>query len=74
MIPVASALRQGVIANRFVATYHYNFRCEMCGVWQKKNVNELTPMKREHKLAARNRRLFDCGTTNWKAYASSCWT
>lgn len=27
----------------FVATYHCNFRCEMCGIWQKKSVNEMTP-------------------------------
>jgi len=27
----------------FVATYHCNFRCEMCGIWQKKSVDEMTP-------------------------------
>jgi MoaA/NifB/PqqE/SkfB family radical SAM enzyme len=27
----------------FVATYHCNFRCEMCGIWQKESVNEMTP-------------------------------
>lgn len=27
----------------FVATYHCNFRCEMCAIWQKKSVNEMTP-------------------------------
>ena len=27
----------------FVATYHCNFRCEMCNIWQKKSVNEMTP-------------------------------
>src|SRR5690349_17018136 len=27
----------------FVATYHCNFRCEMCGIWQKKSKNEMTP-------------------------------
>jgi MoaA/NifB/PqqE/SkfB family radical SAM enzyme len=27
----------------FVATYHCNFRCEMCSIWQKKSVNEMTP-------------------------------
>jgi MoaA/NifB/PqqE/SkfB family radical SAM enzyme len=26
----------------FVATYHCNFRCEMCNIWQKKSVNEMT--------------------------------
>jgi MoaA/NifB/PqqE/SkfB family radical SAM enzyme len=26
-----------------VATYHCNFRCEMCQIWQKKSVNEMTP-------------------------------
>jgi MoaA/NifB/PqqE/SkfB family radical SAM enzyme len=26
-----------------VATYHCNFRCEMCSIWQKKSVDELTP-------------------------------
>ena len=27
----------------FVATYHCNFRCEMCNIWQKKSINEMTP-------------------------------
>jgi MoaA/NifB/PqqE/SkfB family radical SAM enzyme len=27
----------------FVATYHCNFRCEMCNIWQKKSKNEMTP-------------------------------
>ena len=27
----------------FVATYHCNFRCEMCNIWQKKSVDEVTP-------------------------------
>jgi MoaA/NifB/PqqE/SkfB family radical SAM enzyme len=27
----------------FVATYHCNFRCEMCNIWQKKSTNEMTP-------------------------------
>ena len=27
----------------FVATYHCNFRCEMCNIWQRKSVNEMTP-------------------------------
>ena len=27
----------------FVATYHCNFRCEMCNIWQKKSVDEATP-------------------------------
>ena len=31
----------------FVATYHCNFRCEMCGIWQKKSVNEMTPQEVE---------------------------
>jgi MoaA/NifB/PqqE/SkfB family radical SAM enzyme len=26
-----------------VATYHCNFRCEMCNIWQKKSVGEMTP-------------------------------
>jgi MoaA/NifB/PqqE/SkfB family radical SAM enzyme len=26
----------------FVATYHCNFRCEMCNIWQKKSRNEMT--------------------------------
>lgn len=28
---------------QLVATYHCNFRCEMCSIWQKKSVNEMTP-------------------------------
>ena len=31
----------------FVATYHCNFRCEMCNIWQKKSVNEMTPAEVE---------------------------
>jgi MoaA/NifB/PqqE/SkfB family radical SAM enzyme len=27
----------------FVATYHCNFRCEMCSIWQKNSVDEMTP-------------------------------
>jgi MoaA/NifB/PqqE/SkfB family radical SAM enzyme len=27
----------------FVATYHCNFRCQMCNIWQKKSVDEMTP-------------------------------
>jgi len=27
----------------FVATYHCNFRCVMCHIWQKKSQNEMTP-------------------------------
>ena len=27
----------------FVATYHCNFRCEMCNIWQKRSVDEMTP-------------------------------
>src|SRR5437763_1327102 len=26
-----------------VATYHCNFRCGMCHIWQKKSVDEVTP-------------------------------
>jgi MoaA/NifB/PqqE/SkfB family radical SAM enzyme len=26
-----------------VATYHCNFRCEMCSIWQKNSVGEMTP-------------------------------
>jgi MoaA/NifB/PqqE/SkfB family radical SAM enzyme len=29
----------------FVATYHCNFRCEMCNIWQKKSVDEMTPQE-----------------------------
>ncbi len=41
--------RQPALARRcpykvtFVATYHCNFRCEMCNIWQKKSVDEMTP-------------------------------
>jgi len=28
-----------------VATYHCNFRCEMCGIWQKTSVGEMTPQE-----------------------------
>jgi len=31
----------------FVATYHCNFRCEMCNIWQKKSVDEMTPAEIE---------------------------
>jgi MoaA/NifB/PqqE/SkfB family radical SAM enzyme len=31
----------------FVATYHCNFRCVMCNIWQKKSVNEMTPAEVE---------------------------
>jgi MoaA/NifB/PqqE/SkfB family radical SAM enzyme len=27
----------------FVATYNCNFRCEMCSIWKKKSVSEMTP-------------------------------
>lgn len=27
----------------FVATYHCNFRCQMCNIWQKKSKDEMTP-------------------------------
>ena len=27
----------------FVGTYHCNFRCVMCNIWQKKSTNEMTP-------------------------------
>jgi MoaA/NifB/PqqE/SkfB family radical SAM enzyme len=30
-----------------VATYHCNFRCEMCHIWQKKSVGEMTPAEVE---------------------------
>ena len=30
-----------------VATYHCNFRCEMCSIWQKKSVGEMTPAEVE---------------------------
>ena len=32
----------------FVATYHCNFRCEMCNIWQKKSVDEMTPAEVAH--------------------------
>jgi len=32
----------------FVATYHCNFRCEMCNIWQKKSVDEMTPSEVAH--------------------------
>lgn len=28
---------------QLVATYRCNFRCEMCGIWKKKSVDEITP-------------------------------
>ena len=30
-----------------VATYHCNFRCEMCSIWQKDSVGEMTPAELE---------------------------
>src|SRR5579872_1933875 len=30
-----------------VATYHCNFRCEMCSIWQKESVSEMTPAEVE---------------------------
>jgi MoaA/NifB/PqqE/SkfB family radical SAM enzyme len=27
----------------FVATYHCNFRCEMCNIWRKNSLDEMTP-------------------------------
>jgi MoaA/NifB/PqqE/SkfB family radical SAM enzyme len=30
-----------------VATYHCNFRCEMCSIWQKDSVGEMTPAEVE---------------------------
>lgn len=30
-----------------VATYHCNFRCEMCSIWQKHSVGEMTPAEVE---------------------------
>jgi len=30
-----------------VATYHCNFRCEMCSIWQKDSVGEMTPAEAE---------------------------
>jgi MoaA/NifB/PqqE/SkfB family radical SAM enzyme len=30
-----------------VATYHCNFRCEMCSIWQKDSVGEMTPEEAE---------------------------
>lgn len=35
----------------FVATYHCNFRCEMCNIWQKKSVDEMTPEEVERFFA-----------------------
>ena len=32
----------------FVATYHCNFRCQMCNIWQKKSVDEMTPDEVAH--------------------------
>src|SRR5262249_47147391 len=53
MSPVMSLARDVVRANlgasalpykvTLVATYHCNFRCEMCNIWQKKSVGEMTP-------------------------------
>ncbi|MEO8070099.1 MAG: radical SAM protein [Acidobacteriota bacterium] len=31
----------------FVTTYHCNFRCQMCNIWQKKSVDEMTPAEAE---------------------------
>ena len=31
----------------FVGTYHCNFRCVMCNIWQKKSTNEMTPAEVE---------------------------
>ncbi|HUF24914.1 MAG TPA: radical SAM protein [Vicinamibacterales bacterium] len=31
----------------FVATYHCNFRCQMCNIWQKKSKDEMTPAEVE---------------------------
>jgi MoaA/NifB/PqqE/SkfB family radical SAM enzyme len=31
----------------FVATYHCNFRCQMCNIWQKKSKDEMTPAEIE---------------------------
>ena len=42
-------LKANVRANKlpfkltFVSTYKCNFRCEMCSIWQRKSVNEMTP-------------------------------
>ncbi len=30
-----------------VGTYHCNFRCEMCGIWEKKSAGEMTPAEVE---------------------------
>ena len=53
LVPLLSLARDIVRANfdacvlpykvTLVATYHCNFRCEMCNIWQKKSVNEMTP-------------------------------
>jgi MoaA/NifB/PqqE/SkfB family radical SAM enzyme len=32
----------------FVATYHCNFRCQMCNIWQKKSTDEMTPDEVAH--------------------------
>jgi MoaA/NifB/PqqE/SkfB family radical SAM enzyme len=52
-VPLLSLARDIVRANfgasvlpykvTLVATYHCNFRCEMCNIWQKKSVGEMTP-------------------------------
>src|SRR5262249_30373040 len=52
-MPLLSLARDVVRANfgacvlpykvTLVATYHCNFRCEMCNIWQKKSVDEMTP-------------------------------
>ena len=31
----------------FVGTYHCNFRCQMCNIWQKKSTDEMTPAEVE---------------------------
>jgi MoaA/NifB/PqqE/SkfB family radical SAM enzyme len=42
---VAANLRSPALPYKltFVATYRCNFRCEMCNIWRKKSVNEVTP-------------------------------
>src|SRR5437764_2971711 len=42
---LAANLRSPALPHKvtFVATYHCNFRCEMCNIWQKESVNEMTP-------------------------------
>ena len=57
LVPLLSLARDIVRANfdacvlpykvTLVATYHCNFRCEMCNIWQKKSVNEMTPAEIE---------------------------